>query len=113
MRLPGALRRIAGLFGKLLIGFALWFGTYLGFLAWETHRVSLFCADVHPGMPISSIEGVADVHGIDRRWLQSSHSERTNDWFLYVPISSTMGEKSCTVHHDGTTVVSVRMSEYF
>lgn len=105
-------RRIAELVGKLLIGFTLWFGTYLGFLGWETHKVSLFCAEIHPGMPLSSLNDVADAHGIDRGWLQSSHTERTNDWSFYVPISAAMGEKGCTVHNDGTNVVSVHMSKF-
>jgi len=106
------LRGIAKLFGKLLIGFALWFGTYLGFLGWETRKVSLFCADVHPGMPISSLANVAEAHGIDQRWLQSYYSERKKDWSFFVPISATMGEQSCTVRHDGKIVVSARMSEF-
>ena len=97
---------------KILLGFAIWFGSYLAFLAWEIHKVSSFCADVRPGMPISSLTNLAEKHGIDQRWIRGFFDEKKGDWFIYVPISATMGERACSIRHDGKVIQSARMPTF-
>ena len=98
--------------GKILLGFSIWFGSCLAWLAWETHKVSSFCADVRPGMPISSLTNLAEKRGIDQAWIRGFFDEKKGDWSIYVPISATMGERGCSIRHDGKVIQSARMPNF-
>lgn len=91
-------------------GLAIWIGIYVAQFVWENHKVSGFCGDLHPGMMVESIQGVASAHGIDSRWLKGLHDEKRNVDFFFVPIAATMGERACSVTHDGKSILTARMT---
>lgn len=91
----------AVLLAMLLIG---------GWTWWDMRRLRSFCEDIHTGMSLAMLPGIAEQHGIHRGCLERGgiYDERTRDWVLLVPAAFTMGDLVCAIHHDKVSVVSAK-----
>ena len=106
------------LFRRLLVGFArvivffvvlvfISVGIYAGWSWWGLRELRSFCADVHPGLPVSALPDLAEKHGFDRHWVQRGVIGNDGAFWTFVP-ASPLGRVACAIRHNEAVVLSAR-----
>ena len=97
-----------------MLVFILIFGSYGGFLIWDTHKVTAFCEDVHPGATLKTLRILAQKHGVvgipgDNK--PGIHDEQEKAWVFYVFVPETFGDTACMVrYNDDGVMLSATMT---
>jgi hypothetical protein len=86
--------KIALVVGLPIAVYAIW--------SWrDVASLEKFCADIRPGTEFSSLRTIAEVNGIDPRYIRTGiRDNQRNRLFLAVPARSTMGHTVCAIHYN-------------
>jgi hypothetical protein len=93
---------------QVMAAITLLFGTYLVWSRWELNQLEVLCAEIHPGSDVTGLGNIVEKHGFSRKWVEATQirdSEETG-YLMFIPATSTFGEFTCTIRHNGESVLS-------